>query len=109
VKISTLSRASAVLSATLVLAACSHSQENLSTQVAPGTAALPVLSADEAAHFTEKSYLAFGGPSVEVQQDGWHPSLAKTDGVNTPYIVGPKKGNDGATCTTGGRCRTGAA
>jgi pectinesterase len=100
VKISTLSRASAVLSATLVLAACSHSQENLSTQVAPGTAALPVLSADEAAHFTEKSYLAFGGPSVEVQQDGWHPSLAKTDGVNTPYIVGPKKGNDGATYTT---------
>ncbi|CAM3502476.1 acyl-CoA thioesterase [Rouxiella silvae] len=98
-KISTLSRASAILSATLVLAACSHSQEGLSTQVAPGTAALPILNADEAANYTAKSYLAFGGPSVQVQQQGWTPVLAKTDGVNTPYVVGPKKGVDGAQYT----------
>jgi len=39
-----------MLSATLVLAACSHSNVGVSSQVAPGTAALPVLSADEAAH-----------------------------------------------------------
>lgn len=99
-KISTLSRASAVFSATLVLAACSHGPENLSTQVAPGTAALPVLSADEAANYTVKSYLAFGGPSVQVQQQGWTPVLAKTDGVKNVYVVGPKAGTDGAKYTS---------
>lgn len=99
-KISTLSRASAIISATLVLAACSHAPENLSTQAAPGTAALPVLSADEAANYTAKSYLAFGGPSVQVQQQGWTPVLAKTDGVKSAYVVGPKKGTDGAEYTS---------
>ncbi|WP_369788735.1 putative acyl-CoA thioester hydrolase [Rouxiella sp. WC2420] len=99
-KISTLSRASAALSATLLLAACSHSPENQSTQIAPGTAALPVLSADEAANYTAKSYLAFGGPSVQVQQQGWTPVLAKTDGVKNVYVVGPKKGADGAEFTS---------
>jgi len=48
VKLTTLSRACAILSASLVLAACSSSHEGVSTQVAPGTAANPILSPDEA-------------------------------------------------------------
>lgn len=99
-KISSLSQACAILSATLVLSACSHSQQGVSTQIAPGTAALPVLSADEANNFTAKSYLAFGGPSLQVQQQGWSPVLAKTDGISTEFVVGPKKGVDGAAYTT---------
>jgi len=86
VKISTLSRACAMLSATLVLAACSHSNVGVSSQVAPGTAALPVLSADEAAHYTEKTYFAFGGPS----QQSWYPSLEKATDKQVQYVVGPK-------------------
>lgn len=99
-KITPLSRACAVLSASLVLAACSHSEENLSTQVAPGTAALPVLSADEASNFTKNAYLAFGGPSVQTQQQGWTPVVANTDNVSNAYVVGPQKGTDGAQFTT---------
>ncbi|MBB6113259.1 putative acyl-CoA thioester hydrolase [Rahnella sp. R3(2024)] len=97
--ISTLSRACAVLSASLFLAACSSSHEGLSSQVAPGTASLPVLSADEAANFTTKNYLAFGGPSLQVQKQGWFPKLASTDGVKTDFVVGPQLGTDGAAYT----------
>ena len=97
--ISTLSRACAVLSASLFLAACSSSHEGLSSQVAPGTASLPVLSADEAANFTTKNYLAFSGPSLQVQKQGWFPKLASTDGVKTDFVVGPQLGTDGAAYT----------
>ena len=95
-KISTLSRACAVLSAGLFLAACSSSHEGKSSQVAPGTASLPVLTADEAANFTAKKYLAFGGPSLQVQQQSWFPKLVSTDGVKTDFVVGPQLGTDGA-------------
>lgn len=99
-KMTRLSRACAVLSATLVLAACSHGEENLSSQLAPGTAALPVLSADEAGNFTQNAYLAFGGPSVQKQQQGWTPILASTEGASNIYVVGPQKGTDGAQYTS---------
>lgn len=98
-KISTLSRACAMLSVSLVLAACSSSHEGLSSQVAPGTAVNPILSPDEAANFTAKQYLAFGGRSLQVQQQGWFPTLAATSDVKTDFVVGPKMGTDGAAYT----------
>jgi pectinesterase len=99
VKLSTLSRACAMLSVSLVLAACSSSHEGMSSQVAPGTAADPILSPDEAAHFTPKNYLAFGGRSLQVQQQGWFPKLVETGDVKTDFVVGPQMGTDGAAYT----------
>ncbi|MFI3308382.1 putative acyl-CoA thioester hydrolase [Ewingella allii] len=99
-KLTTLSRACAILSASLVLAACSSSHEGVSTQVAPGTAANPILSPDEAANFTAKNYLAFGGRSLQVQQQGWFPSVSDISAAKTNFVVGTQMGADGAAYTS---------
>ncbi len=99
-KISTLSRACAMLSVSLVLAACSSSHEGISSQVAPGTAVNPILSPDEAANFTAKHYLAFGGRSLQVQPQGWYPNLVATTDVKTDFVVGTQMGVNGAAYTS---------
>ncbi|WP_170138657.1 pectinesterase PemB [Edaphovirga cremea] len=96
-----LSRVAAALSVSLLLAACSSNKAELvSTQLAPGTATRPVLSADEAQIFTQRNYFALSGQYAQPLEDHWIPSLISTDSVQTQFVVGSQVGVDGATFTS---------
>lgn len=92
----TFGRLAAALAFTLALTACSSmpSDEQPSTQVAPGSPARPILSAGEAKNFVAERYFA----SVDPNAAPWSPSPI-TAPAHPDYVVGPA-GSAGVTHTT---------
>jgi len=73
----------------LALSGCSlMSQTPSSPQVAPGTASRPVLSAAEAAGFTQERYFAQSGALSAPVNDPWHPVAIDLAGVTPDFVVG---------------------
>ncbi|MBG6245153.1 hypothetical protein CS369_10915 [Candidatus Symbiopectobacterium sp. 'North America'] len=58
-----------------------------------------MLSSDEAARFTQQHYFAYRGLYDSPIADAWTPQPINIASVNTPYVVGPTKGIDGASYT----------
>lgn len=89
----------AVAVAGLVLANAA-SASACTIQTAPGTATRPILSATEAAPFTEAQYFGYSGRYSAPTADPWHPAGVNTRGVKADYTVGATIGVNGVTHTT---------
>jgi pectinesterase len=69
-------------------------------QTAPGTPSRPILSAAEAAPFTEANYLGWSGSYAAPTADPWRPARIAPRRGRPDFVVGAPIGRHGATHTT---------